>query len=177
MLALPAFRATRVLRWCLVMVMVVGLAPGTMAAGPIAARSFRGPRVTGSTSIVGSAWKADNSPIPGATVQLRDVVSGKVTATAVADENGRFSFSGIEGGTYVVELLDASGKVATVGHAFVIAPGETIATFVRLGSKVPWFDGFFSNAASAVAATASSQGITAIAPVQEPSSASPTAVR
>lgn len=56
----------------------------------------------------------------------------------------------------------------TVGHAFVIAPGETVATFVRLGTKVPWFHGFFSNAASAVASTAASQGITAIAPVQLP---------
>ena len=49
-----------------------------------------------------------------------------------------------------------------------IAPGETVATFVRLGTKVPWFPGFFGNAASAVASTAASQGITAIAPVQLP---------
>ena len=53
-------------------------------------------------------------------------------------------------------------------HAFVIASGETVATFVRLGTKVPWFNGFFQNAASAVASTAASQGITAIAPVQLP---------
>jgi hypothetical protein len=55
-----------------------------------------------------------------------------------------------------------------VGHAFVIAPGETVATFVRLGTKVPWFTGFFNNAASAVASTAAGLGVTAIAPVQLP---------
>ena len=129
-----------------------------------------------STSVIGTAWTADNKPIPGAHVQLRDVASGKVRAIAVADETGRFTFANLEGGTYVVELVSADGKVITVGHAFGIAPGDTVATFVRLGTKVPWFNGFFSNAASAVAATASSQGITAIAPVQYPTS-SPASVR
>ena len=95
-------------------------------------------------------------------------MSGKVEATAVADQAGQFTFPRIEGGTYVVELVGENGKILTVGHAFVIAPGETVATFVRLGTKVPWFNGFFSNAASAVASTAASQGITAIAPVQLP---------
>ena len=121
---------------------------------------------SGTTSITGSAWKQDNSPIPGARVQLRDVVSGKIRAAAVTDETGRFAFTNVEGGTYVVELVDASGKVVTVGHAFVIGPGESVATFVRLGNHVPWFSGFFNNAAGAVVSTASSQGITALAPVQ-----------
>ncbi len=84
----------------------------------------------------------------------------------MTDQAGQFTFSGIEGGTYAVELLDEHARVVTVGQAFAIAPGETVATFVRLGTKVPWFDGFFGNAASAVASSAASQGITAIAPVQ-----------
>ncbi len=131
-------------------------------------RSAKGGAVT---SVMGVAWKADNTPLPGAQVQLRDVVSGKVRGAAVTDEAGRFRFTNLEGGTYVVELLGANGKVITVGQAFAIAPGDTVATFVRLGTKVPWFNGFFGNAASAVASTASSQGIVAIAPVQIPSSA------
>jgi hypothetical protein len=103
-------------------------------------------------------------------VQLRNIVSGKVEAAAVADHLGQFTFSRIEGGTYAVELIGPNGRVVTVGHAFVIAPGETVATFVRMGTKVPWVSGFFSNAASAVASSAASQGITAIAPVQLPKS-------
>ncbi len=118
------------------------------------------------TSVLGGAWKIDNTPIPGARLRLRNVVSGKVEATTVADQAGQFTFSRMEGGTYVVELLDEHAKVVAVGQGFVIAPGETVATFVRLGTKAPWFDGFFGNAASAVASSAASQGITAIAPVQ-----------
>jgi hypothetical protein len=122
----------------------------------------------GMTSVIGAAWKVDNTPIPGAQVQLRNLVSGKVEARSVADAAGQFTFGHLEGGTYAVELLGDNGKIVTVGHAFVIAPGETVATFVRLASKAPWFQGFFNNVASAVASTAASQGITAIAPVQLP---------
>ena len=165
------------MRWCLAIAMLLGSVVPTMAAGPNPARANRGVRASGSTSIMGAAWKADNSPIPGAQVRLRNIITGKVAATAVADDEGRFSFTGVEGGTYVVELLDARGKVVTVGQAFAIAPGETVATFVRLGTKVPWFSGFFSNAAGAVASTASAEGVAAMAPVQQPSSASPTAIR
>ena len=134
---------------------------------------------SGVTSVIGSAWKADNSPISGAHVQLRNLVSGKVESRAIADEAGQFIFTRLDGGTYVVELIgtnnntininnDNDNRILTVGHAFVIALGETVATFVRLGTKVPWFTGFFNNAASAVASTAAGLGVTAIAPVQLP---------
>ena len=121
------------------------------------------------TSIRGVALDADSSPIPGARVQLRNLVTGKVHGTAVANEAGQFAFNPTEGGRYVVELLGASGKVTTAGQAFVIAPGDSLTTFVRMGTKGPWFTGIFanfSNAAAAVSSTAASQGITAIAPVQ-----------
>jgi hypothetical protein len=82
----------------------------------------------------------------------------------VANASGQFAFTGIESGTYVVELVSERGKVLTLGHTFTVAPGETIATFVRLGTRVPWFNGFFSNAAAAASSTAASTGVTAIAP-------------
>jgi hypothetical protein len=95
-------------------------------------------------------------------------LTGRIQASTVGDEAGKFTFEGIPGGSYVVELLDASGRVQVVGHVFSIAPGETVATFVRTGTRVPWFDGFFNSTISAVAATAASAGVTAIAPVARP---------
>lgn len=170
--ALPVtpLRVTRLAAVALVMVYAIA-APPRADGLPPARASARVGAATGSggfTSVLGAAWKMDNSPIPGARVQLRNVISGKVEATTVADQAGQFTFTRIEGGSYVVELIGENGKILTVGHAFVIAPGETVATFVRLGTKVPWSTGLFSNAASAVASTAASQGITAIAPVQLP---------
>lgn len=128
------------------------------------------PARSGGSSVLGNAWTADNTPIPKARLRLRDVASGKVEAVTLANEAGQFTFSNIGGGSYVIELVDDAAAVMAVGHVFSIAPGETVATFVRLGTKVPWFTGFFGNAAAAVASSAASQGITALAPLVRPAS-------
>ncbi|MEP6916986.1 MAG: carboxypeptidase regulatory-like domain-containing protein [Acidobacteriota bacterium] len=116
------------------------------------------------TSVVGTAWNPDNSPIPGARLRLRNVTTGKIEAASIADELGQFTFTDMEPGTYVIELVSDTGKLLSVGHPFTVSPGETVATFIRPGTKVPWFDGFFKNAAAAVAAAAAATGVTAIAP-------------
>lgn len=115
-------------------------------------------------AVVGVAWQSDNTPIPYARVRLRDVSTGRAAGHTVANEAGRFTFADIAAGSYVVELVNENGKVLTVGHSFTVARGETVATFVRLGTRAPWFDGFFANAAAAVASAAAAAGVTAIAP-------------
>lgn len=149
-----------------------GLASQAAAAGSVAgARTATGPAVRPS-AIVGGAWEADNTPIPQARLRLRNVVSGRMHAVTVADDLGQFAFQSVEPGSYVVELVAESGKVLTVGHTFSLGVGETVATFVRLATKIPWFTGFFGNAAAAVAATAAAAGVTALAP-EEMTCASP----
>jgi hypothetical protein len=95
-------------------------------------------------------------------------VTGKITGAALADDHGQFRFDQVPAGTYIVELVDESGSVLAVGHVFSAASGDTVATFVRLSTHVPWYDGFFANAAAAAIATAASEGITALAPVGRP---------
>jgi hypothetical protein len=116
-------------------------------------------------SVLGAAWHHDNSPIKGANLRLRNVVSGKVLAVAKANDLGRFTFDNVEPGTYVVELVSDRGHVQTVSHVFTVAPGETVATFVRLGTHTTWTGAFFSNTAGAIVATAATEGITALAPL------------
>ena len=120
------------------------------------------------TSILGNAWTSDNTPIKNALLRLRNVATGKIEAHTIANDAGQFAFTNIEGGSYVVEMVNDAGRLLTVGHVFNIAPGETVGTFVRLGTKVPWFTGFFGNTAAAAASSAASQGITALAPVVRP---------
>jgi hypothetical protein len=140
-------------------------AAAVLAAPLVHASDKLGSTPARGTSIRGNAWSADNQPIKEARLRLRNVTTGKIEATTVADESGRFTFSNIEGGSYAVEIVNDAGKILAVGHSFTIAPGETIGTFVRLGGKAPWFSGFFANTAAAAASSASSQGITALAPV------------
>ena len=115
-------------------------------------------------SILGTAWYADNTPIPFARVRLRNVSSGRIESHAAANERGQFAFQDVESGSYMIELVTEQGRVLTVGHTFSVAPGETVATFVRLGTRVPWLTGFFTNAAAAVASGAAAAGVTASAP-------------
>jgi hypothetical protein len=145
---------------CATVAIAIGLALG--AAGPGARAADP------SASIVGKAWNADNSPVTGARLRLRNAVTGKIDGAAVADAHGQFRFDHAASGTYIVELVDESGKVLAVGHVFSVAASETVATFVRLSTRVPWYEGFFANAAAAAIATAASEGITALAPVGRP---------
>jgi hypothetical protein len=121
-------------------------------------------------AVVGAAWNADSTGIPGARLRLRNVASGKIVAATRANDAGQFRFAAVPEGSYVIELVDESGKVLALGHVFAVSPGETVATFVRVGTHVPWFTGFFSNAAAVAITTAASEGVTALAPVARPAS-------
>src|SRR5512145_421857 len=85
------------------------------------------------TAIEGRAWKGNNAPIPQAMLRLRNVVSGTIQAHTRADEAGRFAFTNVTPGTYLVELINDAGRVLAVSQTFIVARGETVATFVRLG--------------------------------------------
>jgi hypothetical protein len=140
-----------------------GIARAVATGSRVAGASFGGTRVT---SILGAAWNVDNTPIKAANLRLRNVVSGTIEAMTKANDAGQFAFENVSGGSYVVELVTEAGKIQTVGHVFTIAPGETVATFVRVGTKVPWGTAFFKNTANAVSSSAASEGITAIASPQ-----------
>lgn len=133
-----------------------------------------GPRAT---MVIGYVWEADNTPIPDASLRLRDLLTGRIQATATSDATGEFVFTNIEGGTYVIEFADESGKILAVGQAFSAAPGETVATFLRLGAKLPWFaqlfgqSGIVTQTATAAVTTAAGLGVTAVAPTGRPATA------
>ena len=93
--------------------------------------------------------------------------TGKIAASVIADQLGQFRFDAAPG-SYLIELVDESTKLLAVGQVFTISQGETVATFVRLGTKLPWIAGFFSNAAAAAITAAAAEGVTALAPVERP---------
>lgn len=140
-----------------------------MATAPLNVLWAAGPaRTTG--SIVGTAWRGDTTPFPGAPIRLRDVRTGRSIARTVSDGDGRFSFEAVDEGAYVVELVSAQDKVLAVGDLFAVVAGAEAITEVRLSSKTPWVAGFFGNAAAAVIAAASTVGVTAVGPTGRPAS-------
>jgi len=168
----------------------VGLSSvGRSAARSIAARSTTsaaraahaltslgsGSSVTSSrlTSVMGYLWAGEGTPISNATIQLRNIVTGQVEQVSTTLQNGAFAFNNVEGGTYAIEYVsDSAGRVIAVGQAFSVAPGETVATFVRLGSKlVAIVPDLASNAAQAAVSTAASAGIAGTVAPEQPASA------
>lgn len=138
---------------------ITGFAVLLFVAVTTAVASASGP--TPST-VIGSVWDTQNQGIPNAPVRVRNVATGKIEATLQADAQGRFTLQLLEGGNYVVELVNAQGKVLAVGPPFTLAHGETVATFVRLISRIPGASGFFHNAAANAVATAATLGVTAL---------------
>jgi hypothetical protein len=113
-------------------------------------------------AVTGTAWKADNTPLPGATIVLRGVDDGREAGMATTDAKGQFTFGRVAPGPYIVELRSRQGRVLAVSDLFLVSEGRTATTFVRLSARAPWFTGFFGNTAAAAIAAASSVGITAL---------------
>jgi hypothetical protein len=132
------------------------------------------------TTVVGYLWTQANGSIPGATVQLRDTVTGSIVAQAKTDIAGQFVFANVNSGEYAVEYVSNAGKdLVALGNTFSAAPGETIATFVRVANQIPLIvPDLASNVAASAVQTAASAGVTAvvtpIAPVVEAPPPTPT---
>lgn len=140
---------------------------GWPAAVRTSATALAPPRLSG-PPVTGVAWDAHDAPISGARVRLRNVKTAKIAAAAQADEAGRFSFDEVEPDQYAVELVDAKGHVLAVGQMFTVSAGDAVATFVRLGGRVPGMAALFGNAAAAVVSSAAGLGITAVTPTGTP---------
>jgi len=70
----------------------------------------RGP-MNGRAEIVGTVTDTSGAVVPGADVELRSVASGK-TRPATTDASGRFSFSGLPKGDYVIQVSQMGFKTA-----------------------------------------------------------------
>jgi hypothetical protein len=134
------------------------------AAGATSARS---------TSVVGYLWTANNSAITDATVQLRNTVTGQVELFTQTNAIGEFTFNNVAGGSYVIEYAtDQASRILALGHPFTVAPGETVATFVRMSNALPiLIPDLAGNVAASAVQAAASAGVTSvvtpIAPVTE----------
>lgn len=145
------------------------MAQASAARGAAGAASAAGAR---STSVVGYLWTANNAAISDATVQLRNTVTGQVEMFTRTNSVGEFIFNNVDTGSYVIEYTsDTVGRLAALGHPFTVAPGETIATFVRLSSALPVIlPDVAGNVAASALQTVASAGVTTvvtpIAPVE-----------
>lgn len=122
-----------------------------------------------STQIMGYLWTSNNGAMADASVQIRNTVTNVVERMTTTNAAGEFVFQNITPGEYVVEYIgDTTTKILAIGHPFTVAPGETVATFVRLSNGLPMLlpnelSNLTSNVAAQAVTSAATNGVTAIA--------------
>jgi hypothetical protein len=81
----------------------------------------------GTGSVGGTATNSNGVVLSGTRVQLRNVDTGQLAGNTTSGANGGFSFTGLNAGNYVVEIVDATGRVIGVSASMPLAAGGAIS--------------------------------------------------
>jgi hypothetical protein len=115
----------------------------------------------GPGAISGTAKREAKKPFTNYSVRARDVKQGVVAATVQLDSNGDFALSGVDQANYLVELLDAKGKVVCTEGPFDLTKQATkTGVTIECGKPAAWW----------LLAAAGAAGITAGVVTNDPAS-------
>jgi hypothetical protein len=134
----------------------------------VPATSFAGPRVT--SSVAGMAKDTTGKPLANTTVRLRNIVNGQLAATSRTSLAGAFAFENLASGNYVVETVNAAGRIVATSSSLDVAPGAAVtgvtvmapadvAAAAQGGAAAAAGGGFFSSGAGMLLLTAIGAGI------------------
>jgi hypothetical protein len=138
--------------------------PVVKTAGQSAkAAAQRGPKDIRSL-INGVAIDSDQTPLPNATIRLRNIEQNAIEQVVTANELGEFSFIARPDVAYVVEIADHAGRVVAVGDVIMANAGEVAGAVVTLPSRLPALAGVFGDTASSVMSAATGTGLTVVDP-------------
>ena len=112
--------------------------------------------------VVGVVWKSDDTPVEHPVLRIRNLQEGRAVARTTGTALGEFRFDRLEGGLYLIELLDESDRVLAVGQPLLVLPGETVGTFIRLRADRPFDEALFRGSAPVVVETAADAQVPAI---------------
>ncbi|MGE0451272.1 MAG: hypothetical protein AB7Q29_16995 [Vicinamibacterales bacterium] len=96
----------------------VALALALLLGGVSSGAQIGPPPDSGLVLLAGRADDEAEKPYSRYTVQLRDIEDARVTGSLRLDEKARFEFSGLPEAVYLVELLDARGRVVCTEGPF-----------------------------------------------------------
>jgi len=92
----------------------------------------RGP-LNGRAEIVGTVTDPTGAVVAGADVELRSGGSGKIRS-ATCDASGRFSFSGLPEGDYVIQVTQQGFKTAAVALTLEVRDRAVLSAVLSIGS-------------------------------------------
>jgi hypothetical protein len=176
---MPSFRHVALLSFVVASLPLSAQAPTTPPASaratPRPTKLLPGTHSNVLSTIHGNALTSTNTQLADAPVRLRDARSGRIVETQVTDKGGMFSFSAIEPGNYIVEVMSADDStVLTASQILTVDAGDVISAVVKLPFHVPPFGGVMAGHAAttpsmaALAAQAASSGIVAVTTSGDP---------
>ena len=130
---------------------VTRAAPATVQAPSLSPRLLPGTRPNVLTTIQGNALSSTNGGLPDAMLRLRNARSGRIVSSQVTDKSGLFAFTGVEPGTYVIEIMSGDQAVLAASEMLTVNAGETISAIVKLPFRIPPVAGLFWNTPTALA--------------------------
>ncbi len=112
---------------------------------------------------------AANKSLAGKTAQLRNVNTGSVSGSVPVGATGEFSFTGVQFGQYVVEIVDQAGNIVASTSAMSLTATTATITGVTaaattagtLGGVIGGTVGFFSTTGGIITGAAIAGGLTA----------------
>ena len=84
----------------------------------------------GQGALSGVAQSSAKAPLPNFRVHVRNANSGELAGSTTSNQAGQFSFSSLQPGNYVVEIVDAAGKVVGLSPSISVAAGATVTVTV-----------------------------------------------
>ena len=86
--------------------------------------SFAGPRAN--SSVAGMAKDTTGKALANTTVRLRNIQNGQLAATARTSISGAFAFENLASGNYIVETVNAAGRIVATSSSLDVAPGMAV---------------------------------------------------
>ena len=112
------------MRGCVAATLVAMMLGSSLASSPLP-QTIESKQQAG--RITGVARAADNSPVRDCKVRVRNANTGQLSGEEDCDATGAFMFGNLQPGSYVVELVDASGKIIGVSPAINLAVGASVS--------------------------------------------------
>ena len=81
-------------------------------------------------ALSGVAQSSDRAPLANFRVQVRNANTGDLAGSTTSNQAGQFSFDSLQPGNYVVEIVDATGKVVGLSPSLTVTAGATVTVTV-----------------------------------------------
>ena len=106
--------------------------------------------------LISGLASVDGKPLANITVRLRSLDSGQLIGNTSATTAGEFSFSGLQAGNYMVEMVAPNGSIIGTSTSVALTPAAMVSANVAVAASAA------SLAAAGVAgAAATAAGVTA----------------